>query len=101
MKHVSLVLTGLFCLSACGRGGAVEQPVLDGLREKGMERCETTAGALMAAHGMDVERVCGCAVDKVMAGKSAAQLMEITRSSPEVREAAERCAIEASLAAKK
>jgi|GEM_PF-5460531 len=92
-------------ITGCGRGGAVEQPVLAGIRAKAVERCEMTAGSspavsVLAARGVDIEGVCGCAVDHIMAGKSPMQLMSLTKSSPELREAVARCAIEATFKTK-
>lgn len=67
---------GLAALAACGEGSAFDNGFRTSYREKAVAGCVTGARAA-APPGVtvDFQRVCSCAVDRHMEGKSAAALM--------------------------
>lgn len=69
-------LAALFALSACGEGSAFDDSFKAEFREKVVANC---AGGLKnkapPGYNIDVEKLCGCTADKLMAGKSASDLM--------------------------
>lgn len=94
----ALLLVALVALAGCGE---FDDSFRNSFREKSVESCTAEARAQLARSGavlpdgMDAERICGCAVDRLMAGKSAAELM---RGEPEDRDqqrAVEECANQA------
>ena len=71
----SLALTLLPFLAACGEGSAVDESIKATYREQLVTTCSATAeGYLPAAANIDLGKVCGCAADKIMEGKSATDL---------------------------
>ena len=94
MKRVIAGMIVAAALTGCGKGNVVDSAVLPALRDKAMERCEMAVASVASASGLDIEKVCTCAVDRIMAGKSVVDLAQMTRSSPEIREAAQRCVLE-------
>ena len=67
---------GLCALAACGEGSAFDNSFRTSYREKAVESCSAGARAAMPAGvQVDVQRVCTCAVERHMEGKSATDLM--------------------------
>jgi curli biogenesis system outer membrane secretion channel CsgG len=62
-------------LTACGEGSAVDAQIKATYREQLVSACTSTAsGYVPAGANIDLHKVCGCAADKVMEGKSATDL---------------------------
>ena len=86
-------------LAACGEGSAFDQGFRNSFREKSVETCTAEARSQLAAAGavlpagMDAERICGCAVDRLMEGKSATELMREPDAQAQ-QAAVERCGAE-------
>jgi len=87
-------------LAGCGKGSAFDEAFRNSYREKGVQTCASEARAQIARSGqtlmagVDFDRICGCAVDRIMAGKSASELMR----EPDAREqqaAIEQCVAQA------
>jgi hypothetical protein len=78
MRAISIVAAtaGLAALAACGEGSAFDNGFRTSYREKAVEGCVTGArSAAPAGVSVDFQRVCACAVDRHMEGKSATELM--------------------------
>lgn len=79
MRAIPIVAAtaGLSALAACGEGSAFDNGFRASYREKAVEGCVTGARA-SAPPGVsvDFQRVCACAVDRHMEGKSATELMQ-------------------------
>lgn len=63
-------------------------------RETAVGACVQQAQAGGLPQGLDAGRLCNCSIDRLMEGKSAAELRSY-RPQPEDSEAAQRCAAEA------
>ena len=73
---VFVITAGLAALVACGEGSAFDNGFRTSYREKAVEGCTTGArGAVPAGINLNLQRVCECAVDRHMQGKSATELM--------------------------
>lgn len=71
-------------LTACGEGSAVDAQIKATYREQLVTVCTSTAsGYLPAGANIDLDKVCGCATDKVMEGKSATDLATTVPGSAE------------------
>ena len=78
MRAITIVAAtaGLAALAACGEGSAFDNGFRTSYREKAVEGCVTGArSAAPAGVTVDFQRVCACAVDRHMDGKSASELM--------------------------
>ena len=66
----------LVAIAACGQGGAFDNGLRDSYREKALSSCVSGArSAAPAGVPIDFDRVCGCAIDRHMEGKSGTELM--------------------------
>ena len=81
-------------LAACGEGSAFDNGFRTSYRERAVESCLTgiRAGA-PAGVRLDFRRVCECAVDRHMEGKSSTELMS-GEDATATQRAAEQCVIE-------
>ena len=69
-------MTSVAGLAACGEGSAFDNGFLTSYRQQAVEGCVNGArGAIPAGVQVDVQRICSCAVDRHMEGKSASDLM--------------------------
>lgn len=90
----------LLPLAGCGQGSAFDEAFRNSYREKGVQTCATQARTAMAQSGraapagVDFDRICACAVDRIMAGKSARELMSPPDDATQ-RAAVEQCAAQA------
>ena len=68
---ISLLLAG------CGEGSSFDSGFKKSYRDKGIKSCVEQARmrSPMGAANVDIEGLCTCAIDKVMEGKSATDLM--------------------------
>ena len=77
-------------LPACG---AAESEARDAFREGAVALCVANSerAAPPAMAGFDWQRLCGCATDRVMDGRSLRELAGLTPGGPEQRDALARC----------
>ena len=89
-----LTLAALPALAACGEGSAFDNSFRSSYRERAVESCLSgiRAGA-PAGVQLDFRRVCTCAVDRHMEGKSATDLMG-AEDTQATQRAAEQCVME-------
>ena len=77
-------VTLLPLLAACGEGSAVDAQVKATYRQQLMAVCTSTAsGYLPTGANLDLDKICGCAADKIMEGKSAKELVSTVPGSAE------------------
>jgi hypothetical protein len=80
MRHVRLSLAfapvALLALSACGEGGMVDENLKSTVRQSIVSSCAATAeGQVPEGVNVDLDKLCDCAADKLMAGKSVQDLI--------------------------
>lgn len=94
MHKLALLLIPL-TLTACGEGSALDESIKVTYREKLVATCSATAsGYLPTGANVDVDKICGCAADKVMEGKSATDLATTVPGSAEDLAKIRQCATE-------
>lgn len=93
-----LAAAALVSLAACDGGGAVDQAIERGVRESAVQACVTWVpqSEITAAAGLDAGRLCGCAADRLLEGKSVSELGGLRPDSPESRAAIVQCVAELS-----
>lgn len=69
------VAASLALLTSCGPGSAFDNSFRESYREQAVQGCLQSARAAPAIPGVDFQRICECAVDRHMDGKSATELM--------------------------
>jgi len=80
-------------LAGCGQGSAFDEAFRNSFRESAVSSCVAASRATPAApQGVDWQRLCSCSVDRMMEGKSAAELRRLQGDSPEQMEAVRQCA---------
>jgi len=84
----------ILCLAGCGEGSAFDNGVRSSFREHAVESCVTASRDAPNSTQFDWPRLCGCAVDRYMAGKSSADLRNATPQDPALRAATQQCAME-------
>jgi len=94
-----ILLLGAACamtisLSACGEGSAFDNGVRTSFRENAVESCVAASRGAPGAPQMDWPRLCGCSVDRYMAGKTTTELRNANREDPALRAASQQCAME-------
>lgn len=99
-----------FILAGCGQGGqngesgqsaaatsqfnqAFEGSFRDSYRRSGIEGCVRGAQARAPGRNVDFGPVCTCFIDRIMAGRTAAELMNL-RQGPQAQAAVQQCARE-------
>ena len=76
LSALSLAPIALLALSACGEGGAMDESVKSTVRQSLVSSCAATAeGQVPEGVNVDLNKVCDCAADKFMAGKSVQDLI--------------------------
>jgi len=92
MRLVPAVLS-IAALAGCGFSDEAAQ---NAFRESSIRSCVTAAQGQgnPATAGVDWQRMCTCVTEKIMAGKSASDLLQIRPGDPEQRQAAEQCLAE-------
>lgn len=68
-------VSAIVLLAACGPGSAFDNSFRESYREKAVEGCLEGSRRAPAPDGVDFQRICECAVDRHMAGRSATDLM--------------------------
>jgi hypothetical protein len=80
MRLVGPMAAAILALPGCGEGSAFDNGLRAGFRESAVAGCvrasRESAGARAAPAGFDWDRLCGCAVDRYMDGKTTAQLRD-------------------------
>lgn len=86
MRKLSLLALPCLALAltACGEGGVLDESVKTTVREQLVATCTATAeGQIPEGLTVDLNRVCDCAADKVMDGKSVQDLVTNPPTSAE------------------
>jgi hypothetical protein len=80
----SLALLPLCALAACGEGGVVDENLKSTIRGSIVSSCAATAeGQVPEGVNVDLNKVCECAADKLMADKSVQDLVANPPTSAE------------------
>ena len=83
MHKLTLLLLP-FTLAACGEGSSFDESLKATYREKLVTTCAATAqGSIPDTITVDIDKICACAADKVMEGKSAKDLVSTVPGSAE------------------
>jgi len=90
MRRRVLLPIAAAALAGCG---ASEEAARDAFRRGSIEACLTSSrqAAPPALAGFDWERLCACATDRIMAGKSARELTGLRPGGPGQHEAVAAC----------
>ncbi|HYJ53720.1 MAG TPA: hypothetical protein VEW04_11170 [Allosphingosinicella sp.] len=80
--------------TGCGEGSAFDNGIRDGFRRTAVESCISSSRGTPMPAGFNWERLCGCAIDRYMEGKSGADLRSADPSDPALRAATQQCAME-------
>lgn len=81
---VSLAPLSLLALSACGEGSVMDANLKSTLRESIVSSCAATAESQVPEGvNVDLDKVCDCAADRLMAGKSVQELVANPPTSAE------------------
>lgn len=84
LSALSLAPIALLSLAACGEGGALDENVTATVRQSIVASCAATAeGQVPEGVNVDLDKVCDCAADKLMAGKSVQDLVSNPPTSVE------------------
>ncbi|MBV8592839.1 MAG: hypothetical protein JOZ27_00915 [Caulobacteraceae bacterium] len=90
----TLAACAALALAGCGKGSAIDTAAVDQIKDKAMDRCLMAASQYAANSNLDVQKLCDCAVEKIARGRSAADLMQMSPHSPELKSAAMQCMID-------
>src|SRR5436305_13980769 len=82
----------LLALSGCGQGSDAE--VRASIRDRSVDSCIAASRNAPDTRGLDWPRLCRCAVDRSMAGKSTAELQNPDPRDPARRAASQQCMME-------
>jgi hypothetical protein len=93
------ILLGAACaavtlLAGRGEGSAFENGERSSFRENAVNSCVTASRTAPNTNQFDWPRLCGCAIDRYMTGKSTADLRSANPQDPALRAATEQCAME-------
>ena len=94
-----ILLAGALCatpliLAGCGEGSAFDNGVRSSFRDNAVQSCVTASQRAPNSSHFDWPRLCGCAVDRYMAGKSTSDLRNANPQDPALRAATQQCAME-------
>jgi hypothetical protein len=81
-------------LAGCGSGGASDNEVRASMRESAVASCVAASRNAPNRAQYDWPRLCACATDRYMAGKSTSDLQDADPQDPARRAASRQCAIE-------
>ncbi len=92
----------LLLLAACDSGGVIDQTIERGVRQSAVQACTAwiPQSEIALAAGVDPERLCGCAADRILKGKGTSESADLTPSSSELRAAVAQCVVEVQTAEK-
>ena len=95
MRTLTLATLFALTLTACGEGSVVDESIKTAYREKLVSACAATSqGIVPDAASIELDKICGCAADKVMEGKSATDLATTVPGSAEDLAKIRQCATE-------
>ena len=88
-----LAAAWLLSLAACDSGGVVDQTIRTGVRQSAVETCVAWVprSDIALAAGLDSQSLCGCAADRMLEAKGAADLASLNPASAEFRAAVAQC----------
>lgn len=94
-----ILFTGAACamtitLAGCGEGSAFDNGFRTSFRENAVTSCVSASRTAPNASQFDWPRLCGCAIDRYMNGKSSSDLRSANPEDPALRANAEQCAME-------
>ena len=76
MRMIPILALSCLALTACGEGSALDESVKTTVRQQLVATCTATAeGQIPEGLTVDLDKVCDCAADKVMDGKSVQDLV--------------------------
>lgn len=78
-------------LAACGPGSAFDNSVRDQFKTTAVESCVSSSRGSPVAAQIDFNRLCNCAIDRYMGGKTTEQLRNADPNDPALRSATEQC----------
>ena len=84
MRMIPILALSCLALTACGEGSALDESVKTTVRQQLVATCTATAeGQIPEGLTVDLDKVCDCAADKVMDGKSVQDLVTNPPTSAE------------------
>ena len=94
-----ILIAGAACaiavpLAGCGEGTAFDNGFRTSFRENAVTSCVASSRNAPNGGRFDWPRLCGCAIDRYMNGKSSSDLRSATPQDPALRAATEQCAME-------
>jgi hypothetical protein len=83
----------LLSLAACDGGGVIDRSIEEGVRQTAIQTCIAWVprSDVAAAAGLQAEQLCGCATDRMLEGKSLAELPGLRFDGPEIAAAVAAC----------
>jgi hypothetical protein len=81
----------LTALTGCGES---DETARNAFRQGSIDSCLEASRGTPAPPGFDWQRMCTCATERVMAGKTGAELAELQPGTPEQRRIVAQCAAE-------
>ncbi len=93
MTRFAFALPFLLLAAACGEGGAADRAFVQAYRDNGIKACVATARTTGAAAVDEalLTRLCTCTTERTMAGRTAAELLQLAPGGPETQAAATAC----------
>jgi hypothetical protein len=80
--------------AGCGEGSAFDNGIRTSFRENAVESCVTASRNAPNQSQFDWPRLCGCSIDRYMAGKSTSELRNANPQDPALQSATQQCAME-------
>ena len=98
-KAMRILLAAALCatpliLAGCGEGSAFDNGVRSSFRDNAVQSCVTASQRAPNSSQFDWPRLCGCAIDRYMAGKHTSDLRNADPNDPALRAATQQCAME-------
>jgi hypothetical protein len=81
-------------LAGCGGGSVSDNEMRSSLRENAVSSCIAASRTSPDGSRFDWPRLCGCAIDRYMAGRSTSDLRNADPQDPSRRAASRQCAME-------
>jgi hypothetical protein len=94
LPAAALPLAAIALLVALGACEASDEAIRNEFRQGSIEGCLESSRDSNAPPGFDWQRLCSCATDRVMEGKSARELAQLQPGTPEQREIVAQCMAE-------
>jgi hypothetical protein len=90
-----ILIAGALCAIPLGACSMQSEDVLRAnFRTHAVDSCISSARSSPNPSQFDWQRLCGCAIDRYMAGKMASELSNANPEDPALREATRQCAME-------